>query len=152
MSATAYGPETTDLICDRIAGGETLRTICADPAMPAKSTVMVWLRDNQDFAQGYSRACEQRAIAWGEEIIEIADHAEADDAIAVQRARLKIDARKWLMGKANPKKYGDKIDLNHSGSIGSKAPDVSVLEPKERDVLLLLLEKVQGAAEAEDRG
>ena len=30
----------------------------------------------------------------------------------VQRSRLRIEARKWLMGKLKPKKYGEKLDVD----------------------------------------
>ena len=30
---------------------------------------------------------------------------------AVQRSRLRVDARKWLMSKLMPKKYGEKLEL-----------------------------------------
>ncbi len=35
----------------------------------------------------------------------------------VQRSRLRIDTRKWLAGKLKPKKYGDRINLDHAGEI-----------------------------------
>jgi terminase small subunit-like protein len=31
----------------------------------------------------------------------------------IQRSRLRADTRKWLLSKALPKIYGDKIDLKH---------------------------------------
>ena len=38
------------------------------------------------------------------------------DTVAVQKARLKVDARKWMAGKLRPKKYGDRstVDMNVS--------------------------------------
>ena len=62
----------------------------------------------------------------GEEILDISDDASNDwmlkhgkDGEAgyvlngehVQRSKLRIDARKWLMSKHKAKKYGDKIDV-----------------------------------------
>jgi hypothetical protein len=51
----------------------------------------------------------------------------------VQRSRLRVDARKWMLGKMNPKKYGERLELDNklSGevniiSLGSgKKPDES---------------------------
>ena len=65
-----------------------------------------------------------RAERMVDEILEIADgpalgynyHAAQGKSIAeiaarlsesIQHARLKIDARKWLVGKMNPKRFGD---------------------------------------------
>ena len=39
---------------------------------------------------------------------------------AIERTRLRIDARKWMMARILPKKYGDKLDLNHSGEVAVK--------------------------------
>ena len=45
-----------------------------------------------------------------DEILEIVDNAVGED---VQAARLRVDARKWIMSKIAPKRFGDK--LIHSG-------------------------------------
>lgn len=37
---------------------------------------------------------------------------------AIERTKLRIDARKWMMARILPKKYGDKIQNEHSGSVG----------------------------------
>lgn len=50
----------------------------------------------------------------GEEILEICD-AEASDSVHVQRARLQVETRKWLMSKLAPKKYGERLDVTSSG-------------------------------------
>jgi len=74
--------------------------------MPDKSTVFRWLAKHDAFRDQYARAQEDRAAAMAEDILEIAD----DEAIAdVQRAKLRVDTRKWLMSKMSPKKYGDKV-------------------------------------------
>lgn len=74
----------------------------------------------------YARACEKRAEVIFEEILEIADE-KCDDVIYnedgtisenrefINRSRLRIDARKWMLGKMQPKKYGDKLDLTTDG-------------------------------------
>lgn len=43
-------------ICLRVAAGETLKAICADPAMPAASTVTRWAREDAAFAETFHRA------------------------------------------------------------------------------------------------
>ena len=64
------------------------------------------------FAQKYLRARELQQDREADKIVAIAD--EADDAAI---ARLRIDSRKWRAAKMAPRKYGDRLDLNHSGSI-----------------------------------
>src|ERR1035441_10994981 len=71
--SAGYSTEIADTICDRLINGESLRTICADPAMPARATVFRWLASNQEFRRSYARARE----CWEEDILddilEIAD-------------------------------------------------------------------------------
>lgn len=56
-----------------------------------------------------------------DEIMEISDapvgstQTGATDSGAVQKQRLQVDTRKWLLSKLLPKKYGEKVDLNHQG-------------------------------------
>lgn len=59
-----------------------------------------------NFAQEYMSAQAAVAEDLAEEIIEIADTEE--DA---QKARNRIDARRWYAGKIKPHKFGDRIDI-----------------------------------------
>lgn len=112
----AYTPEQATTIkarvCVEIAKGDSLRKICDAADMPAIETIRVWLIDDGEFSAQYARAREEQADFYADEIIDIADAAK--DA---NLARLQIDARKWKASKLVPKKYGDKVDVNHSGAI-----------------------------------
>jgi hypothetical protein len=35
----------------------------------------------------------------------------------ITRSRLRVETRKWMAGKLRPKVYGDKIDVEHGGSV-----------------------------------
>lgn len=110
---SVFNPITAERVCTRMAAGESLSKICEDADMPAKSTVTGWaLQDVEGFAAQYARAREAQAEHYAEEIITIADTEE--DA---NRARVRIDARKWTASKLLPKRYGDRVELEHSGSI-----------------------------------
>lgn len=122
-----YLDEVADVICERIALGESVRSICRDKDMPAMSTVFKWLSENEDFAKQYARAREVQADALFDEILDIADDASNDwmekrnangenigwqeNGEALRRSQLRIDARKWMAGKLRPKKYGEKLAL-----------------------------------------
>src|SRR6266446_4548463 len=67
-----------NLICDRIAGGASLRQICQDANMPAKSTIFVWLEEHQDFARLYTLARQMQIEDLMDEILEIADDSSND--------------------------------------------------------------------------
>lgn len=106
-----FTQETADAICEGLIEGESLRTICARPEMPSKSTVMVWLVRFPEFAAQYAEARTAQAEAIFDEMLEIADEGEPN-ADMNGRDRLRIDARKWVLGKLAPKKYGDKLELS----------------------------------------
>lgn len=62
--------------------------------------------------QSYSRAQLARAEMFADEIIDI-----ADDESDPNKARNRINARQWYASKIQPKKYGDRIDLNVTETI-----------------------------------
>jgi hypothetical protein len=131
---SSFTQETADTICRRLAGGDSLRKICSEDAMPDKTTVLRWLGQNESFRTQYARAREEQADHFAEEIVDIADEdpalameasrGEDEDAVlrvdgaAVARQRLRIDARKWFASKVAPKKYGDAIKLEGAGPNG----------------------------------
>jgi hypothetical protein len=127
-----YSTETSALICERLGLGESLREICADETMPDKSTVMRWLARHQEFRDQYARARETQADYYAEEIIEISDDGtndwmerkrpdgsteEVENKEVLNRSRLRVDTRKWLMARMAPKKYGDKVTQAHEGEV-----------------------------------
>lgn len=109
---TDYCSKTADDICERLCEGESLRSICLPDDMPARSVVFRWLGKHQEFADQYARAREEQAESLADEIVYIADNCE-DAAIG----RLQVDARKWVSSKLKPKKYGDKITTEITGTL-----------------------------------
>lgn len=99
--------------------------------MPDKSTVLRWLRDREEFRVQYARAKQEGAEVMAEEILDIADDGRNDweeregrggtyialNREAIERSKLRVDARKWVMSKLLPKKYGDKLDVAHTGDV-----------------------------------
>lgn len=138
---TDYTKDMADKICEKISGGLSLRAICAEAGMPARGTVYRWLIENADFQDQYTRAREKQADYFAEEIIEIADSAEAESA-AVSKAKLQIDARKWAASKIAPKKYGDKQEIDVKSSDGSMRPSVRLDAEEFRKIAEDVLNKV----------
>src|SRR5215217_7474217 len=128
---TKYTDKMALIICDRIANGESLKSICQDEDIPARSTVFKWLAENKTFSDMYARAREEQADTIFDEIIEIADDGRNDwmerrgeedagwvtNGENIQRAKLRIDAGKWMAAKLRPKKYGERQEIEHSGSV-----------------------------------
>ncbi|WP_035977455.1 hypothetical protein [Bradyrhizobium sp. th.b2] len=124
-----YSLQLAALICDRMAEGESLRTICKDEDMPARSTVFLWLAAHKEFSDLYARAVDARAHLLAEEILEISDDGRNDtykddegnvmtDHDVIARSRLRVDSRKWLAARLAPRKYGDKITQEVTGADG----------------------------------
>lgn len=127
---STYTQELADKICEEIALGSSLRTALKGDDMPSMSMVFRWLREHKEFREQYARATEERTEAMSEDILDIADDGTNDymekenkdggtyevlNSEAIQRSRLRVDTRKWLMSKMKPKKYGDKLDMTTNG-------------------------------------
>ena len=110
---TKYSKKIAIKICQRISSGESVRTICKDKKLPCAATVFFWLLDDDKkwFLEQYETARNTQAENMFEELLDIADNDDGD----VQRARLRIDTRKWYLSKVLPKKFGDKTDLTSGG-------------------------------------
>ena len=104
--------KTIETICERISEGRSLRAVCRDMDMPGFTTVKTWLSQDDVFRAQYVKAREEQAEYYADEIVNIADTTEDPP-----KARLQIDARKWVAAKLLPKKYGDNSSLSLSGSV-----------------------------------
>lgn len=124
-----------EIVCQMIEKGLSLNTILNADDKPISRTVFYELLNLEaKFNERYARAREIFADSVFEEILDIADESNADlelvdgkiviNGEAVQRSRLKIDARKWMLSKLNPKKYGDKLEVDgkFSGNIVLQVP------------------------------
>ena len=58
---------------------------------------------------------------------------------AIQRSRLRVDTRKWILSKMVPKKYGTKVTAEITGADGGpvKTEEMSSLEIARRVAFLL---------------
>lgn len=126
---STYTQELADKICEQLADGKSLRTVCAQEGMPVMSTVFKWMREHDEFSNQYAKAKEESSDAMAEDLLHIADTPvmgeirtiKPDGTVEIKQdemlghRRLQVDSRKWLMSKMKPKKYGDKIDMTSDG-------------------------------------
>ncbi len=117
-------PELLTSICEQIANGMSLRKVCAQEGMPSAALVCDWLAKDRTFAEQYTRARERQADGFFDEIVDIADTEEDS-----QKARVRIDARKWVAGKMRPKVYGEKVDVEHSGNLAVETIKRVIVDP-----------------------
>lgn len=113
---TTYSAEITTTLCERIAGGESLRRILTEAGMPAISTVMLWLQQHPEFLEQYRHAREAQAETLADEIRDISDEAHDRDSAAA--AKVRVDARKWIASRLLPKVYGDRMQVQHDVTDG----------------------------------
>lgn len=125
-----------DAICDWISQGRTLRDYCRQEGAPSYVTVYGWRLNDDAFAERFARARDIGHDAIAEECLEIADESAFDaiegedgtlraNAEVIQRSKLRVETRLKLLAKWSPKKYGDKLDLNHSGSLTVNPTDLT---------------------------
>lgn len=148
---STYTQEIADEICAVLAEGKSLRTVCRADHLPCVATVFNWFRSKEGFLEQYTRAKEESADALTEEMVDIADdgtndwmasHSDEEGALRyqingehIQRSRLRIETRKWLSSKLKPKKYGDKITTEHTGTLGLSDMSEETLDAKLAELL-----------------
>lgn len=128
-------------ICEWISQGKTLRQWCRENDVHY-STVYLWMEKDKDFAQRFAHAREVGHDAIADECLEIID-TEAEIAESVSQSggsshrdgahvswmKNRVEMRLKLLAKWNPKKYGEKVGIEHSGSV---ALDAAILEARKR--------------------
>lgn len=110
--------ECFNYIISEIISGKSLRYALDTNGMPSSQTFYIWLEEDEEKSKQYARACESRELLLLDQILEIADK-QGEDIIetdngpvtnhnVIQRNKLQIEARQWVLGKLNPSKYGNK--------------------------------------------
>lgn len=143
---SSFTKAMAERICDRLAEGESLRSICRTDGYPNIVTVMRWLDAFESFRHQYARAREIQAETLAAEILDIADTplmgtikttkewgTEIKTVDMIEHRRLQVDARKWIAGKLKPKVYGVQ-QLAAAGDappVDTPPPEEYILRPDE---------------------
>jgi hypothetical protein len=143
-----FSQDLADEICRLMATGRSLRSVCRGEGMPDLSTVIRWLAKEgpkwDEFRAQYARAREAMADAMSEEILDIADDGRNDTYTTedgqertnwdvIGRSKLRVDARKWLLSKVAPRKYGERVTQEHTGAGGDGPVQIVVATGITRD-------------------
>lgn len=138
-ASSKYTPELGVTVCELIAQGKGLREIGSTIGVAA-STIVLWVGDHPDFAERYLRVRDATLDLMAEDTLAIADTPEAgeisesgvnaqgsfDKTVTrdmTEHRRLQVDTRKWYLSKLAPKRYGERLALEHSGEITVKELD-----------------------------
>jgi hypothetical protein len=112
-------------ICVQLSDGASLRAVCAGLDMPDRRTVKKWVLDDKEgFAIQYARARQMGYEDMADDVLDIADNGTNDymdtengpalDKDHIQRSKLRVDTRKWMLSKVLPKVYGDKLEVEQT--------------------------------------
>lgn len=139
---STYTDAIADAICERLAAGESLYSICKDPAMPGWTTVWQWEQKHEYFANNSTRARERGCDHLAQQCLEIADtpcegvetatnekgETSEKRADMIQHRKLRIETRMRLIGKWS-KRYSDKQQVELSGGLTLEQLVLKSLEP-----------------------
>jgi hypothetical protein len=122
-----YTEAIAEEICDRLANGEFLRVICRDDHMPAWRTVYAWIEARPDFDARIARARAVGFDAIAEDSIVMLDEkpgmvgtmfGDKVDSGHVAWQKNRADQRLKMLAKWSPTKFGDAVNVKHSGAVG----------------------------------
>ena len=113
-----------DKICEDIESGLSLREVAKKNGI-SKALILKKAAILPEFRDRYAHAIELRTDTDFEGLIDAIDmkpeyNEKGVDSGWVNWKRLQIDTIKWALSKRNPKKYSDKLGLEHSGELGIK--------------------------------
>jgi len=110
-----FDPAKAEQICELISSGETV-SATARKLKIGRRTIHDWRENAPEFAAQFARAKDDGYDAIADEVLRIADEVPAigDE---VQRARLRTDARIKLLAKWDPKRYGDKLQVDQDTTL-----------------------------------
>ena len=135
-----------NLVLDYMLEGMSVKKACEKAVINYNSFFNLINKSDsdKDRINAYARAREYRCDIMAEDIIDIADDGTNDyyedengniktDHENINRSRLRVDARKWVLSKIAPKKYGDKIDLTTNGEQINNSVNITYAPPIEEE-------------------
>lgn len=108
-------------VIEDVYRGRSLQSLIEDDhRLVSYEDFLRWVKRDPQRHERFKEAQEMRTEFLAGEILEIADGVDSIDASApetVNRDKLRIDTRKWLMGAHNRKRYGETKQIEVGGTI-----------------------------------
>ena len=108
-------------VIEDIYRGKSLQSLIADDyRLISYEDFLRWIKRDPTRHERFKEAQEMRTEFIAGEILEIADGVGAIDPSSndtVNRDKLRIDTRKWLMGAHNRKRYGESKQIELAGTV-----------------------------------
>ena len=115
-------------ICQRLAGGESLRRICNNELFPVMSSVLLWVvsgrlieETDRQFSEQYMQARDAAGFAHADNVADVAFRA-LEEGLDPQSARAAMDGYKWAAERMSPKRHSQRQEHDHSSTDGSMKP------------------------------
>jgi len=107
--------DIVDEVCRRILNDESLRQICNDHHMPAKSTFLRWVQSDDAVRDQYTRARAQSGHTIYNKIQEL-EIELMQNKVDDRKFRCLVDSMKWRAGRMHGK-YNEKIVIQQEGKV-----------------------------------
>lgn len=104
--------EVVVAICQHIIDGDRVHLACSKEGI-TWPTLWLWKSEDGELYTLYARAREASGESWEDKSTKHTEEATTEN---VQLSRLREDNARWRAKMANPKQYGDKIDLTSAGA------------------------------------
>lgn len=128
--------QTVEAVCRRVAAGHSLVSLLPEFAPLTDEIWSAWTRAEIAAARAYADARARRAELLFEEMLTISDtpvegvktiRKETENGVRtettvgdmIEHRRLQVDTRKWILSKMDPTRYGDKLEVEHSGTVAT---------------------------------
>ena len=109
---TVFSVDAAMKILDMIEEGEALYSICKDPKLPSKGTIINWTYQFPEFGEAYRQARKQQSHLLLDGALEAAEECSDTDKLKIQKARLVHQARLNLAERMNPAEFGGKVSIS----------------------------------------
>jgi hypothetical protein len=107
-------PELGEVVLGMMAEGKHMARIC-DATGLTKNGILAWLDKDPERAELASRARTRAAHSLVDEALQIADEADEENPLAIQKAKLRTQVRQWTAERWNKKDYAAaKAEVNIS--------------------------------------
>jgi len=123
MPAAEWAPVINEILSAIATTPKSLKTICEEiESAPTAKTFWQWMEHDSELGERYARAKQAQLEVLADQIVDLADTERICEKVTikadgsrevvildqVERTKVQIDSRKWLLAKLNPKKYGER--------------------------------------------
>jgi hypothetical protein len=106
-----YTDHLADTICELLASGESITSICKMKGFPSYAQLARWRSHYAAFGEAFDKARAMRAEIMHDRILDELDDSLSPEDVSV--AKLKFDKLKYLASVNDPDRFGNRV--KHSG-------------------------------------